>query len=150
MPFTKRVSIEGTIMRACAGCAKFGRDLDSRAQVPSGAPAKRITVAVSKPQVRDIYKEIGDAELVDDMGARIRKARTTRGLKQDDLGKLINERKSVIESLENGRMHPDDKLVAKLEKVLGIKLKEKVVETPMAQKGTSSGLTLGDILKTAK
>ena len=150
MPFTKRVSIEGTIMMACSECARFGTEVAYRAPAAAAPPGDKIAFPVKKQQVRDIYREMGDVDLVADYGRRIRSARTSKNLKQEDIGKIINERKSVIEQLENGRIRPDDRLIAKLEKALGIKLKEKVEEGAVVQKGWSGGLTLGDLMKKEK
>jgi len=148
VPFTKSVSIEGSILRACGECSKFGKEIEFRSKGAPVAAGDKVLVRLKKPAVRDIYQELGDMELVSDYGRRIRSARNSRGMKQEDLGKLINERKSVIEQLENGRIRPDDKLVAKLEKALNIKLKEKVAETAVEQRRGQGGLTLGDIIKT--
>jgi putative transcription factor len=63
---------------------------------------------------------------------------------------MINERKSVIEQLENGRIRPDDKLVTKIERALNIRLKEKVSEEPVTLKKGGFTLTLGDLIKNGK
>lgn len=146
VPFTKMVSVEGSIMTVCGGCMRFGTEISTRKPESPLIPSDKMYLPVKKPQVRDIYSEMGDLELVDDFGWRIRNARTTRGLKQEDLGRLINEKKSVIEQLEKGRIRPDDKLSAKLEKALGIKLKEKIREGQIVKKSGGAAITLGDLL----
>jgi len=145
--YARRVLIEGSVLRACEGCQKFGREIDVRKPAGAAPAGGRIYLPAKKPVVRDIYGEMGDTDLANDFGARIRSARNAMSLKQEELGKKINERKSVIEQLENGRIRPDDRLVAKLEKALGVKLKEKVVEEQVAQKRGQSAITLGDLIK---
>lgn len=147
MPFTKKVSIEGSVMRACSGCARFGAEVAPGAPMPTVRGGERVVIRVKKPGVRDIYSEMGTEELARDFGSRIRNARSKMGLKQDELGVKINEKRSVIESLESGRMHPDDRLVAKLERALGIKLKERVDDDGAVMKRGRGGLTIGDIIK---
>lgn len=144
----KTVSVEGSVLRVCPDCSKFGNELphnSRKVQSSSGIPR---FVPAKTAGVYDIYKDMGDTELASDYNIRIRKARTDRGLKQEELGKLINERKSVIEQLENGRIRPDDKLIAKLERALRINLKEKIQEdSELKQTGSSGALTLGDLIK---
>jgi putative transcription factor len=91
-------------------------------------------------------------ELAEDYPKRISKARSKKGLTQEDLAKQINEKKSVISRLESGEMRPSDKLIKKLERTLDIKLKERMefqIEESK-KKLTSGGVTLGDLIKMEK
>jgi ribosome-binding protein aMBF1 (putative translation factor) len=47
-------------------------------------------------------------------------------------------------------MRPDDKVIRKLEKELGIKLREKVVDTQVAKGMSTSALTLADLIRMQK
>ena len=89
--------------------------------------------------------------LVDDYSSVIKDGRREKGMSQDDLAKRLNEKKSIIAKLENGDMRPSDKLIKKLEKELGIRLRESAVGTNVGTSQSSSGgLTIADILKNAK
>jgi lambda family phage portal protein len=69
----------------------------------------------------------------------------------ETLAAKINERTSVINKLERGDIRPDDALVKKLEKELGIVMKEKVpVIKPEAKATGGKELTLGDLIKMKK
>ena len=96
---------------------------------------------------RDVYAQAGDEELVEDFHVRIRRAREERGWKQTDLGAKINEKASVIAKLEAGQMSPGDALVRKLERELGIRLKEKVQPIAAKKQSVRGTLTLGDLIK---
>lgn len=97
---------------------------------------------------RDVYAQAsGEEELGDDFPAKIRRAREARGWKQADLGAKINERVSVIAKLESGTLTPGDALVKKLERELGIKLKEHVQPVAMKKQAPGTVLTLGDLIK---
>ena len=96
---------------------------------------------------KDVYTQGGELELVEDFSQKIRSAREARGWKQADLGAKINERVSVIAKLESGMMTPGDELVRKLERELGIKLKERVQAIAAKKAAASAGLTLGDLMK---
>jgi putative transcription factor len=52
----------------------------------------------------------------------IKEAREMRGMSQDELGRKINEKPSVISHLETGSMKPNDILARKLEHFLKIRL----------------------------
>ena len=95
---------------------------------------------------KDVYAEEGEEELVADMAQRIRRAREARGWKQADLGAKINERVSVIAKVEAGAMRPDDVLARKLERALGVRLKEKVPTAAVRKETPKGALTLGDLV----
>jgi putative transcription factor len=85
-------------------------------------------------------------ELVLDYGQVIRKARETMQLSQEDLGRKIAEKTSVLQKLEGGRLVPPEALVQKLERTLKIRLVQAATDIPVNKKATKpEELTLGDI-----
>ena len=52
----------------------------------------------------------------------MRKARELRNLSQEELGLKINEKSSVIRTLESGKLKPTDTLAKKIERFLKIKI----------------------------
>ncbi|KAK9049203.1 hypothetical protein SSX86_031830 [Deinandra increscens subsp. villosa] len=56
----------------------------------------------------------------------IQKARIDKKLSQADLAKQINERPQVVQEYENGKAVPNQAVFAKMERVLGVKLRGKV------------------------
>ncbi|CAN7048971.1 unnamed protein product [Brassica oleracea var. botrytis] len=53
----------------------------------------------------------------------IQKARLEKKMSQADLAKQINERTQVVQEYENGKAVPNQAVLAKMEKVLGVKLR---------------------------
>lgn len=150
---TKVVFIEGTRLSVCMECARFGeaRPSTEGAQAPKPMITQRLEKRERRMRGKDIYKDEENLELVEDYPQRIREARMARNWKQEVLAAKINEKKSVINKLESGDIRPDDELVHKLERALGIKLKEKVpVVKPEKKVAYSRGLTLGDLIKLEK
>lgn len=96
---------------------------------------------------KDVYDQGGEMELVEDLPQRIRQARDARGWKQSDLGAKINEKASIIAKLESGAISPGDDLVRKIERELGIRLKERVQPVAVKKQASPGGLTLGDLIK---
>ena len=96
---------------------------------------------------RDIYGTPAAEELAEDFGERIRQAREARGWKQADLGAKVNERASVIAKLESRAMVPTDAMIPKIERVLGIRLREKVEPVAVKKHSGSAPVTLGDLIR---
>jgi putative transcription factor len=72
---------------------------------------------------RDLYREIGELQLADDWGQRVRHAREALTWTPEELGKRLNEKKSVVLKIESGGLHPTDALVRKLEHLLKVRLR---------------------------
>jgi len=88
-------------------------------------------------------------EVVPDYDGRIRSARESRGLSQEDLARELNEKASLIRKLERGDMLPTDSVQSKLERELDIALTEGSGEGDAEwESGGSAGTTtLGDVVK---
>eukprot|EP00667_Euglena_gracilis_P022564 EG_transcript_25186 len=64
----------------------------------------------------------------------IQKGRTAKGWKQSDLGQQINEKPSVIAEYETGKAIPNQQVLGKMERALGIKLRGKDIGEPLEKK----------------
>jgi putative transcription factor len=133
------VIIEGSQMRACPECSKFGKVLVTK--------KKRV------PRKRAPFQRLGEKQLdtVQGYGNAIRAVRESMGLTQKELGARIHEKTSVIARLEAEKMNPNKALAKKLEKALGIKILSSM-EEPEAVKHAfdTRELTLGDVVKIKK
>jgi putative transcription factor len=150
VPQTRTVAIEGTILAVCPTCSRFGDEVMTPVVRRTSMPpviAQRLEARTKRLTPRDVYSQAGEEELTEDFPAKIRRAREARGWKQADLGAKINERASVIAKLEAGGMTPGDALVKKLERELGIRLKEKVEPVVMKRQAPAGGVTLGDLMR---
>lgn len=150
-PRARIVQVERTTLRVCDKCVKFGTELAGSAGgiAPRTTQGEALDRRSRRQTQRDIYtEEVTDVDLADDFHKRIFQARNAKGWSQDDLGRKINEKKSIISQLETKQIRPDDRLIRKLETALGIKLKEEV--SKVAAKKESSfkkDVTLGDLMK---
>lgn len=130
--------VEGTQLRVCAGCGRYGRLL----QPPAAAHRPRQAVAAAGNQ------DAEDERLVGDYGSRIRAARERRGLSQKDFARLIAEKESIVSKLEAGQFEPPLLMARKLERLLGITLVERRKAEPAeaGQKPSKPAvLTIGDV-----
>ncbi|MEE9612690.1 MAG: multiprotein bridging factor aMBF1 [Desulfatiglandales bacterium] len=138
------MKIEGTVMEVCSGCARYGektKDKKTAPHAPSWQRPMRKTAGAPP-------KDFTTTELFDDYPTIIREARERKGLTQEKLGKLLNERVSVINRIESGKMRPAEKLIRKLEDTLNVKIAGKVESEKVSSQSTAKkDLTLGDIVE---
>jgi len=129
VPATNAVRVEGSTLQLCPNCAKFGVAV-APPVLPAGS-APRPTADAPRPfaragrrvEERDLYTELPEMELAPDWGKRIRVAREALTWTPDDLGKKLNEKKSVILKLEAGSFRPPDSTIRKVERLLRIRLR---------------------------
>ena len=131
---TVRTKVEGTVLRLCPDCSKFGEILDPpptpAATSTSAARARPPVAGATRPagggrrlEERDLYTDIGEMELAPDWPKRIRVAREKLAWTPEVLGKKLNEKKSVVLKLESGGIRPSDALVRKIEHLLQVRLR---------------------------
>lgn len=87
-------------------------------------------------------------ELATDYDERIRGARESMGLSQQELANELNEKTSLIRKLERGDVLPSDSVQRKLERKLDISLAEGGDDEDAEwSSDTSTTTTLGDVVK---
>ncbi len=142
-----RAKIEGSVMVVCEECSKLGKiqKTPPKPKFQQNKKSKKNT----KPKNNYRRNDEPTEELIENFNSAIRKARESRNWTREDLGKKINERVSVINRIESGKMTPDIKLTKKFEDALDIKLLENVSEVDLNQyiNNSSGERTLGNIMK---
>lgn len=130
--------IEGTELSVCEKCGKFGKVIKRIQEFNNFAVKKNTT---KEPEIVEI--------LVADFSQKIKSAREKLSLTQKDFAKKINERESVLHKIETGHYKPPVEIAKRYEKVLNVKLVEKVTRESAEQlpKSKSAGLTIGDFIK---
>ncbi|MGB9853884.1 MAG: multiprotein bridging factor aMBF1 [Candidatus Bathyarchaeales archaeon] len=149
--------IEGVKLTVCNECAKHGTIvIEKPKQTPPPLKAKTaVTTPLKAQNTGKILKNVEKTlELVEGFDAKIRQAREKLGLTHEELGKRISEKVSVLKKIETGKMTPDNKLAAKLEHTLKIKLlvqaSEEKASVAAVPKPQSRELTLGDLVQLGK
>ncbi|MGV8141005.1 MAG: helix-turn-helix domain-containing protein [Candidatus Woesearchaeota archaeon] len=139
--------IEGTKMKVCQECSRFG-------SVKGKSNVKVIVQEAKRP----VPKE-PEYVFVKGYGMIIKNAREKLGLKQEDFAKNINEHKSLIHQVESEHIKPSTDFARKLERALRIKIVEEVKSDELSETGTptrssskssSQGFTFGDMITTKK
>lgn len=120
------VEIEGAILQVCQNCAKRGE--------PVKVPRKPLSKLISRTFLPTTKKTSGKPfadesfTLRRDYNIVIKRTREKLGMSQEELGRKVGEKPSVIRLLETGKLKPSDSLVRKLEHVLKVDLFELVEE----------------------
>lgn len=152
--------IEGAKLTVCSECSKHGTIIweEPKPDLPQLRPKTAMAAKAAPTKGQNLGKQQkiveSPVELVEDFDIRIRRAREKLGLTHEDLGKKINEKVSVLKKIETRKIKPDDKLAAKLEHALKIKLltpalEEKALSTAIPEPSRRE-LTLGDIVRLNK
>ncbi|MBI2670955.1 TIGR00270 family protein [Candidatus Woesearchaeota archaeon] len=134
--------VEGVMLTVCENCARFGKVVE----------VKIIGESYSKTHVQknNLRPEVL-YDIVNDYSNKIKGARETMGLKQEELALKISERASEIHNLESGKLKPSFQLARKLEKFLNIKLIEQIVEDKLSKINfKDKNITIGDVIKLKK
>ncbi len=128
-----RVRIEGSVLRLCPNCARFGKPLDPPPAPPVARPgpaplrygggASRASAGPRRMEERDLYTEIGEMELAPDWPKRVRVGREALKWTPEEFAKKLNEKKSIVLKLESGGIHPPDDLVRRVERLLKVRLR---------------------------
>ena len=142
-----RAKIEGSVMVVCKECAKLGT-IQKAPPKPKFQQNKQRKRTTNKPK-RNYRNDEPTEELIENYNTAVRNAREAKNWSREDLGKKINERVSVINRIESGKMTPDNKLTKKLEKALNITLLENVNDVDLNQyiNDSPNERTLGNIMK---
>jgi putative transcription factor len=152
--------VEGAELELCDSCKGFGTEV--RTESASSSSSKYSTTSSSgksssssssggssggsKRRRRDMFDDMD--EVASDYDARIRQARESRGLSQEDLANELNEKASLIRKLERGDVLPSDDVRKKLERYLDLSLVEGVSDDDEEwSSGSSTTTTLGDVVK---
>jgi putative transcription factor len=135
----------------CPNCARFGEDYranQSGAPISTSVIDQRLEKREKRMKTKDIYAGTSSTELVDDYGGVIREAREAKGMDLEQFAASIQEKKGTIAKIESNSLVPDDKIIKKIEKALGIKLTETVQSGVSVGGGNSNNkMTLGNFIK---
>jgi len=138
-----QADVEGVELNVCSNCAKYG----TIKKKVSNFRRQR-----SHSQNRFVKKKPIEFKVVNSYSTLIRKARESKGMKQEDFAKFLNEKESIVAKWESGSLRPRIDVAKRLGKVLGINLLEKdeVKAVEIGRQKKTDEFTLGDFIKIKK
>lgn len=151
------IQTEGTKLQVCSNCTEFGTVIQEETTSSGGQTqtstkgsggSQTVSGGRSKSRSKPRESALDRMEtLAPDYDDRVRGARESRGLTQEDLAKQLNEKASLIRKIEGGSMQPDEDVRKKLERALDITLTEEISGEEWEGGGSSGEYTLGDIIE---
>lgn len=148
----KKAVVEDVPMILCPQCfTRLSAQGKARLQEENKKPKQQ--TQVPKPQIprRPPTSTREEYEVREDYAKIIKEARERLGWSQQVLANKVRESENTIKRIEAGKLKPSLELARRLEKVLGVKLLEPVVEEKVNYTGTDEeGLTLGDFIELNK
>ncbi|MFX1496876.1 MAG: multiprotein bridging factor aMBF1 [Promethearchaeota archaeon] len=139
------VLIEGANIVVCPACAKHGK----KVLTPKKSMPKRTKSVTSQKKFKTSDYET-NFDLVEDYDHKIRRARQTLKLNQEQFAQKLNEKPSLIRRIESHKVEPTISLAKKIENFFNIKLLKKIDEVEASVQTDkflkkSSGSSLGDV-----
>ena len=158
--------VEGAELELCSSCTDFGTEVrdestgsggskystssstgkSSGSSAGSSGGSSGSSGSGGSTRPRDMFDDMD--EIATDYDDRIRNARESRGLSQEELADQLNEKASLIRKLERSDTLPTDDIQRKLEGALDITLVEgESVDDADWDSGDAGTMTLGDVVK---
>lgn len=137
------IILDGSQLIVCKDCSGFGKEVKKK-EKPKEIPKRP---EKKEPERESFIEEIRSITLVDNYGKLVKREREKKGLTIKELAAKIFEKESLLHKIEKGHFTPENKLVKKLEKELGIDLIEQIGNVDFEQKKERGKITLGDLVR---
>ena len=138
----KETKIEGATLKLCEDCQEAGEVLESSSSKSSGASGSR-SRSRSRSKPREQQKR-----LITGYGDTVKKAREGEDLSMGELADNLNEKRSVVQRLENEDLKPDERLAQKIKNQLDVDLYTSVSSEAyqgQADSASNEKATIGDV-----
>lgn len=138
-----KTDVEGSILNLCRECSKFGKVVSFARPLSKKEPTLRAQPIEKKDE--------SYITIIEDFGQKIKQTRERKGITQEEFGKKINEKISIIHKIETGQFEPPIGLVRKIEKFLGITLlRKESLQAGQSSSNKEDHFTIGDFIKVRK
>ena len=156
--------VEGAELELCSSCTDFGTEVreepsssggtkystgsssgGSSSSASSSGSSKSGGSSGGSRRRNDMFDDMD--EVATDYDDRIRNARESRDLSQEQLADQLNEKASLIRKLERADTLPTDEVQGKLERALDVSLVEGEEVDADWETDDAGTMTLGDVVK---
>jgi len=117
--------------QAINSAMRSGADIDTSKKFTAGQN-KQASAAKNTAKLDRETEELHHDHVTLDVAKLIMQGRQAKQFTQKDLAQKINEKQQVINEYESGRAIPNNQVMGKLERALGIKLRGKDKGKPLA------------------
>ncbi len=112
------IEVDGAYLKVCSSCAKFGKVVQERK-----VSNRKAMNVVTKP-VEKRSDSVEDYELIENYGKVIKEIREKLNMTQEELGRKIGIKPSLLAKIEQEAIIPDIQTLTKLELSLKVKLRK--------------------------
>ncbi|XP_076436240.1 endothelial differentiation-related factor 1-like [Babylonia areolata] len=120
--------------QAVNSAMRTGADVETSKKFSAGQN-KQSSAAKNTAKLDRETEELHHEHVSLDVAKLIQQGRQSKGFTQKDLAQKINEKQQVINEYESGRAIPNNQVMGKLERALGIKLRGKDKGKPLGGPG---------------
>lgn len=115
--------------QAINSAMRSGADVDTSKKFSAGQN-KQLSASKNTAKLDRETEELHHEHVTLDVCKTIQQGRQAKGMTQKDLAQKVNEKPQVINEYESGRAIPNNQVMGKLERALGIKLRGKDIGKP--------------------
>jgi len=119
--------------QAVNAALRRGEDVETRQKFAAGTNKKSVTSKNTAKLDRET-EELHHEHVSLDVGRLIQKGRQQKNMTQKELATKINEKVQVVNEYESGKAIPNNQIMGKLERAIGIKLRGKDKGQPLPSK----------------
>lgn len=140
-----KIIIDGGELTVCTKCSQYGAPASKRTPVSRKVSPVLPTSVRPRRTQRTGFEKLAE-EIVDNYDHIIREAREKHGWTPEQLAAQIKEKATLIRKFERRELVPEDSVREKLERVLEVKLIERISDDEWKGDKLHKGTTLGDIV----
>ncbi|XP_017553567.1 endothelial differentiation-related factor 1 homolog [Pygocentrus nattereri] len=126
-------SAQAKSKQAVAAAQRRGEEVETTKKWAAGQN-KQHTVTKNTAKLDRETEELHHQRVTLEVAKVIQTGRQDKGMTQKDLATKINEKPQVIAEYESGKAIPNNQIMSKIERVLGLKLRGKEIGQPLEPK----------------
>jgi len=119
--------------QAIAAAQRRGEEVDTTKKWAAGQNKQHVITKNTAKLDRET-EELQHQRVSLDVGKTIQLGRQNKNLTQKDLATKINEKPQVIAEYESGKAIPNNQVIGKIERAIGLKLRGKDIGKPLEEK----------------
>ncbi|XWS30045.1 hypothetical protein CRYUN_Cryun24cG0084300 [Craigia yunnanensis] len=112
--------------KAVNAARRAGAEIESVKKATAGTnKAASSSTSLNTRKLDDETENLAHERVSTDLKKNIMQARMDKKLTQSQLAQMINEKPQIIQEYESGKAIPNQQVISKLERALGVKLRRK-------------------------
>ncbi|XP_066514387.1 endothelial differentiation-related factor 1 homolog [Hoplias malabaricus] len=119
--------------QAVAAAQRRGEEVETTKKWSAGQNKQHLVTKNTAKLDRET-EELHHERVPLEVGKVIQKGRQDKGMTQKDLATKINEKPQVIADYESGKAIPNNQIISKIERIIGLRLRGKEIGLPLELK----------------